>query len=519
MKRKNLILLAVLSFILLVLPNGLYSAFDKDEPKYLEAAYEMVKNGDYITPYYNYEFRFDKPILVYWLIAAGYKLFGINEFAGRLFVSLCGVFTVLLLYWWLCRWKSERFAFWSSLVLLSLLDFIVMSSVAMPDVALTFFIAGALIFFFEGYHRKNKNYYRLAFLFSGLATLTKGPVGLALPGLIAVIYLTLRRDLIKTLKEIPWLTGFGIYFAVVLPWYGAILHKHGYQFFKDFIIFHNIHRFTGKVPGHPTEWWYYLVNYFWLYLPFSLFFPFAVYKVFKEKRILGDGVLEFSTVWFFTVFAFFQVAHTKLAHYLLPSFPAFAVITTWYLFNLKEKLPLYLTAFLFTTLALAGGVFWSIKQWPLLGLSFLVPPLLGVWWAVWTKDALKPITLGFLTGMLLFKWVTLPLLEPLRAKPIIGKEVARIKERCRECKVVFLDFSSPEIVYYYRKGKLSDLNGETVEKMLKSKEPVVVITRENRIKKLKGLKYYKIDEKKELLTKHSIVLISNYPKEKLNGKG
>ena len=519
MKRKNLLLIILLSIILLVLPNGLYSAFDKDEPKYLEAAYEMVKRGDYITPYYNYEFRFDKPILIYWIIVLGYKVFGIGEFGGRFFVSLCGVLTILILYWWLSRWKEERFAFWSSLVLLSLLDFIIMSSVAMPDIALTSFITGALIFFFEGFHRKNRNFYRLAFLFSGLATLTKGPVGLVLPGLIAVIYLILRRELIKTLKDIPWLSGFTIYFAVVLPWYGAIFYKHGYEFFRDFIIFHNIHRFFGKIPGHPTAWWYYFVNYFWLYLPFSLFFLFAIYRIFKEKRLFGDNVLEFSIVWFFTVFLFFQIAHTKLAHYLLPSFPAFAVITTWYLFNLKEELPLYLTAFLFTVLSLAGGIFWEYKHWPLIGLIFLIPPFIGVWWAVWTKNALKPVTLGFITGMILFKWVTLPSLEPLRAKPYIGREAAAIKERCKKCKVAFFNFTSPEIVYSYKKGPLKDLNLKAVEKLLKSKEPVVIITRENRLKRLKGLKFYILDKKKELLPKHYLVIISNYPKEKLYGEG
>ncbi|MEO2082538.1 MAG: glycosyltransferase family 39 protein, partial [Desulfurobacteriaceae bacterium] len=129
LRSKKFWTLLILSTLLLVLPGGLYSAFDKDEPKYLEAAWEMVKGGDYITPYYNYEFRFDKPILVYWLIAAGYKLFGVNEFGGRFFVSLCGVLTVLLLFWWLRRLKGENFAFWTSLIFLSLLNFIVMASV------------------------------------------------------------------------------------------------------------------------------------------------------------------------------------------------------------------------------------------------------------------------------------------------------------------------------------------------------------------------------------------------------
>ena len=121
--------------------------------------------------------------------------------------------------------------------------------------------------------------------------------------------------------------------------------------------------------------------------------------------------------------------------------------------------------------------------------------------------------------MVLFKWVTLPSLEPFRAKPFIGKELREIKERCKECKVVFLDYTSPEVVYYYREGKLPDLNAKEVRKLLKGNEPVIVITRENRLRKIRDVKFYVLDRRRELLPKHSIVLISNYPKERLNGKG
>jgi 4-amino-4-deoxy-L-arabinose transferase-like glycosyltransferase len=518
LKDRKFWFVVLLAFVLLVLPNGLYTAFDKDEPKYLEAAWEMIKRGDYITPYYNYHYRFDKPILVYWVIVAGYKLFGVNEFGGRFFVSLFGVLTVALLYWWVSRWKGRDFAFWASLVLLSLLDFIVMSSIAMPDVILTFFIAAALVFFFEGYHRRSKLFYNLAFLSAGFATLTKGPVGLALPGLVAVLYLVLRRDLIRTLKEIPWLSGFFLYFLVVLPWYGAIFLKHGHQFFMDFIVFHNLHRFTGKIPGHPTQWWYYLANYFWLYLPWSLFFPFALYRLFKSREALGEPLLEFSVVWFFTVVGFFQIAHTKLAHYLLPSFPAFAVITAWYLLKFKERLPALLTAALFTVLAAAGLAFWSYKGWPLYGALFVVPPLLGAWLSVWLKDPLKPLLSGFLLGMLLFKWVALPSLQPFRAKPVVGDELRALKERCPDCKVVFLSYTSPEIVYRFREGEIPDLGAAAVKRLLQSRRPTLVVTRENRLGRLKGVKYFVLDERPELLTKHKLVIVSNYPKERFHGE-
>ncbi|MEO2083417.1 MAG: glycosyltransferase family 39 protein, partial [Desulfurobacteriaceae bacterium] len=434
---------------------------------------------------------------------------GVNEFGGRFFVSLCGVLTVLLLFWWLRRLKGENFAFWTSLIFLSLLDFIVMASVAMPDVVLLLFITGALIFFFEGHREKSSNFYRLAFLSAGLATLTKGPVGLVLPGLVAVVYLVLRREFLRTLKEIPWLSGMLVYLAAVLPWYGAILYKHGYQFFKDFIIFHNIHRFTGKVPGHPTEWWYYPANYFWLFLPWSLFFPFGIYRLFKDREWIVDALLTFSVVWFFTVFLFFQIAHTKLAHYLLPSFPAFSIIVAWYLQNYREKIPVILTAMLFTILTLAGAAFWKIKNWPATAFAFVIPAFLGAWLSHFKGNPLKTLTTSFIASMLLFKFLTLPSLEPLRAKPAVGKELNEIKKRCKNCRIVFLDYTSPEIIYYYRLGKIEDLPAEAVKKLLKGKDPVIVVTRENRLKKLKGVNYSVIDKKKELLTKHSIVVITN----------
>ncbi|MEO2066321.1 MAG: glycosyltransferase family 39 protein [Desulfurobacteriaceae bacterium] len=507
-KSRKFLFILLASLTLLLLPNGLYSAFDKDEPKYLEAAWEMVKKGDFITPYYNYEYRFDKPVLIYWLISLGYKLFGVNEFGGRFFVSIFGVLTVILLFWWLKKREGEDLAFVSSLVLLTSLDFIVMSSVAMPDVVLTFFIAASLISFFEGYVSRSKNWYRLAFLFSGLATLTKGPVGLVLPGLIAVVFLVLRRDLLKTLRDIPWVSGFLVYFAVVLPWYGAILAKHGRDFFMDFIVFHNIHRFTGKIPGHPTQWWYYIANYFWLYLPWSFVFPFALYRAFKSKESITEPLLNFSIVWFFTVFLFFQIAHTKLAHYLLPSFPAFSVIVGWYLLKFKERLPYLITGGFLIILSVAGFGFWFYKGWPLWGVLFLLFPLTGGLLSIKFNDY-RPLAYGFLSGMLLFKWVALPSLEPFRAKPQVGKALRSLKKVCPECKVAFFDYTSPEIVYYYRLGKLEDLNRDRVEELLKSSEPAVIVTRENRLKKLKGVNYVLLDKKRELITNHSIVVISN----------
>ncbi|MEO2068008.1 MAG: glycosyltransferase family 39 protein [Desulfurobacteriaceae bacterium] len=520
MKNKRFLLLLILSFLLLVLPNGFFTCFDKDEPKYLEAAREMIEKGDYITPYYNYEYRFDKPILVYWLIVLGYKLFGINEFGGGFFVSIFGVFTVLILYWWLRRWKSENLAFWSALTLLSMVYFVGMATVAMPDVVLLFFITASLIFFFEGYHRKKEEFYLLAFASSGMATLTKGPVGIVLPGIIAVVYLTLRRDLIRTLKEIPWIKGFTIFFLIVTPWYFAVLKKHGYHFFKDFVLFHNVHRFLSKVPGHPTQWWYYLANYVWIYLPWSLVFPFAVYKAFKERKFITDNVIMFSVVWFFGVFTFFQIAHTKLTHYLLPSFPAFSVVVSWYLLNFEKRLVNYLIVLLLVIASVVVTAAFTLKGFPPISYLLVAPTLLAAIILIFKKsNPLKIAVVFLILTSLSLKWIVLPSLQELRAKPQAGELIRDLAKNCQSCKFYFLHFRSPEVVYHFRTGKLENIHDfRKAEEMLKSEEPVVFVTRENRLKNIKNTRFYLLFKKEEFLTKRKIVVISNYPKEKLNAR-
>ncbi|WP_456396203.1 ArnT family glycosyltransferase [Desulfurobacterium sp.] len=508
LKDKKFLILAFLSVILLVLPNGFYSAFDKDEPKYLEAAHEMIKSGDYITPYYNYEYRFDKPILIYWLIVAGYKIFGVNEFGGRFFVSLFGVALVLLVYLWLKRWKNGEFAFWSSLILLSLLDFIIMSSVAMPDVVLTFFISVSLMAFYNAYHQKSRKYYLVAFAAAGFATLTKGPIGLGLPGLVAVIYLVLRRDLIRTFKDIPWFSGFALFTLIVAPWYAAIFEKHGYLFFRDFIIFHNIERFTSKIPGHPTEFWYYLANYPWMFLPFSVVFLFAIYRFWKDrKKIFVDDLLMFSLVWFIVVCGFFQIAHTKLAHYLLPSFPPFAVLTAYYVRNYKEKLPYYLTAALLFVLVFAVPAVLVLKGLPVVAAVIVLPIALSIFFILKSNEPYRPLVFGFLSAMILFKWVTLPMLEPYRAKPFIGEELKKMKLRNPDISVYSLAYTSPEIVYYYGMGRIPQVGFKKASELLKEKN-VLIVTRKNRLNKLK-VPYRVLEVRQELLTNHKLVIITS----------
>jgi len=513
MKIPKFLIVALLSVIVLL--PGSFSVFDKDEPKYTEAAYELVESGDYITPYYNYSYRFDKPILTYWLIALGYKLFGVNEFGGRFFISLFGMATVIAVFLWLRGLKGEDFAFRSSLILLSSLDFLIMSSIAMPDIVLTSFITLSLISFYEGYRRGKDFYYVAAFALSGFATLTKGPVGIVLPGIIAVTYLILRRDLIRTLRRIPWVSGVLVFTAVVAPWYVAILKKHGYQFFRDFIIFHNVHRFLSKIPGHPTHWYYYLINFPWMFFPWSVVFPFAIWHLIKRERhhSVTDDVLHFCLIWFFGVVAFFQVAHTKLAHYLLPSFPAFAVIVSWYIERFRERAPILILILLSAFMSVGFAVLLKAKGLPVIVSAITVPFVLSTLLSL--RFGLMSVAAGFISTMFLLKFLALPYLEPFRAKPEVGKELREVAAACSKCKFYFLDYTSPEIVYYFRSGRLEDVKPERARKLLSSDEPVFIVTRKNRLKRLADAEFSILEERKELITEHRIVIISNQEGERV----
>ncbi|BAT71268.1 glycosyl transferase, family 39 [Thermosulfidibacter takaii ABI70S6] len=444
LKYNRWLLIVSFGLLLYVFPNGFYRTIDRDEPKYLEAAYEMIKANDPITPRFNCSVRYDKPPLTYWLIMAGYKLFGKREFSGRLFVCSFALLSMLLVYFGLRTFINEDVAFWSSLTLVSMLDFALMGSVAMPDTVLTFFIVASLLSFL---HRRFLTFS----LCSALAVLTKGPVGFALPVLVIVIYLFVSRSHRDYLVSFPWLKATLVFLVVTVPWYVAMLVMHGKEFFYQFFIFHNVKRFLTRVEGHSTQWWYYLANFPWMYFPVSFLIPSALYKGFKDK------VVCYFSGWFLTAFLFFQIAHTKLIHYMLPTFPAAAVLVSY---------------------------FYAHKNW------------------------YKRMIIGFLLLLLLVKWIAVPIADKKRVKPIIGSYLHSLKESGKVQNVYFYKYFSAEMVYY--SGFCIPKAGiEQLRKELSSHKPVVVVTRTKYLNRFKGLGYVVVKKFKPLLEKQPLVLIAD----------
>lgn len=316
-----------------------YPFFDVDEPRYAETAREMLSvTGDWITPHFNFLKRFDKPVLFYWLIAGAYKLFGIREFSARLVsalaASLIGVGLFLSTH--LFYPNRRRLGLLTAIVFATMLEPFMLSRWSVTDMTLACFMTGAWITLFLS-ATLSRWWFVPAGVFAGLGLLTKGPVALVLPGFTFLLYLACRhrQNWPYFFWNVPIVIGLLLCFAIAVPWYLAVWQANPDEFVNKFILLHNIQRFTNTVSGHAGPWYYYFIVMLIGALPWVLFFPqlcWHTLKAFKHKQHLEPLPL-YAWLWFLTVFIFFSLSKTKLLTYILPAYPALAIILSGHLYQ------------------------------------------------------------------------------------------------------------------------------------------------------------------------------------------
>lgn len=238
---------------------------DPVESNYALTAKEMVLSGNWLSPQIYGHFWFDKPAMVYWLMSISYSLFGFTDFASRLSAAFCGAATITLLVWYIRRiTKNNVVAVWSGIILATSLEFWIISHAIITDSMLMLFTVPTLLSAYIGLMENNRRHMVIAYFSSGLACLSKGPVGLVLPGMLLLIWCGLMRNKKLFLRLFPW-QGILIFFITALPWYACMYAIHGDPFIREFLGLHNIVRATSS--EHPGDNHFY---YYFLLLPFSL---------------------------------------------------------------------------------------------------------------------------------------------------------------------------------------------------------------------------------------------------------
>jgi 4-amino-4-deoxy-L-arabinose transferase-like glycosyltransferase len=340
-----LLLLTICTFFVLL---GSRSLNEPDEGRYAEIAREMIQTGDWLVPHFWYVPHFDKPPMTYWLVALSLKIFGQNEWAVRLPLALAGLSGALAAWFLGKSIGGRRVAVWSVLILQSSLLYFAMARMLTTDMFLTQFNAWAIYFLWRSWtslcepQTPRKYFWRwhlAGWLAIALGFLTKGPIALAIPLVALFVLLFIRRKTFpeKRLLFGGMLAGLVLFLAVAAPWFLAANAR--VPGTLNYMVFHQA---AGHVLGTTIHSRRGFPGYFFVILSLGLL-PWSWLLGWLWRRehwrrmpsLQQDGWLLLN-VWALFTFALFNVTHSKLAPYILPIFPALAVLLALRFFRDKE---------------------------------------------------------------------------------------------------------------------------------------------------------------------------------------
>ncbi|MBF0503503.1 MAG: glycosyltransferase family 39 protein [Candidatus Omnitrophica bacterium] len=332
---KRIFILFIICYAAFLYGNNLVSLTDPDEVFYSLTAKEMAAKNEWLTPFIFDHPQFEKPVLTFWLIEIAFKAWGENPFTARFFPALFGTLGVMAVYAiGLIGFKDERKAFFSALVLATSAFFVGMGKTVFTDMIFTVFILYALTLFMLGFtDRRWRGAGFIGFyLFSALATLTKGPLGWLLPQLIVILFLLYQRQI--NLLRNRWVAGgFLLFLALTLPWYSYMIGHYGQAFIQEFFTNDHWRRLLTAEHKGNDHWFFYPATMLAGFFPWSLFLAAAMVDMYRRLKNTVTSMDHLLLSWILVVFVVFQIAHSKLASYILPLFPALALMTGNYLGN------------------------------------------------------------------------------------------------------------------------------------------------------------------------------------------
>jgi len=303
-----------------------YPLLDDNEGLYAEIAREMLRTGHYIIPQLNGLPYIEKPPLLYWLTAAAFKLFGVNETSARLVPALAAALTCLGVWWYVKRLNQPVAALLSAMIAGTCLGFLVLGRVLLFDMLLTAFLTLSLSGFYCWWRTHNRVHLRLAFVAIALGVLTKGLVALVLPAFIVIIHLFREHDL-RALRALFDPIGLALFCIIAVPWHVAAQLADA-DFARYYFYGEHVLRFLGQRQPHDYysgPIWYYLPLLFVMLLPWSLLAPALLIKPAQHDSD-GQALERFARIWFAVMLIFFSLSSAKATYYLITGIPPLAII-------------------------------------------------------------------------------------------------------------------------------------------------------------------------------------------------
>jgi 4-amino-4-deoxy-L-arabinose transferase-like glycosyltransferase len=463
--------------------------WDMDEALYTSCAREMFQRGDWVVPMFNGQMFPEKPPLMFWTIMAGQRLFGgviSEEFGARFFSAVFGVATALATFHIGRILFSARAGLWAGLITASTIIFTVSARAATVDSALTLATTTAMLMFVIARRRESVGSGEwavgsgqsavgsegpnlqvskspnlpiiLMYACIGVAVLAKGPVGMVLPLAAMGLYLLAADGWRKVLRSAWWMrpfTALAVIAAVALPWYVCVGIRTDGEWLRKFFVEFNLRPFRQPILTHGdtsflTSTLAVLVSilYYFYHVPVILvgFFPWSVFLGptvidvtgrIRRRDAWRDGCV-LASCWFGVWLVFWSICKTKLPHYLLPAYPALALLTAcfverwqsgsspfprWWLRNawismILVGVGMMIAVPIVTAIYLPGEA--------VLGLLGLIPLLGGAWcWRQTAQDRRQAAAVGFVVTAVIFLtaafgWAALRVDRHQNAKPMLA---------------------------------------------------------------------------------------------------
>ena len=327
-----------------------------DEGRYAEIAREMFISGNWIVPRYNDYLYFEKPPLQMWATALAFQLFGIGDWQARLWSGLTSLLSIVLVGVTCRRIWGFRVGTISALILASSPLWIIGGHFNSLDMGVAFFMSSALCCLMLALHappdsQQERNWMLACWVMMALSVLSKGLIGVVLPGFVLACYSLTAMDW-ASWKRMHWVKGLMVFFLIVTPWFVLIIQSHP-SFYHFFFIHEHFERFTTNEHQRTAPWHFFLPLIAVGFLPWLIQLPSAINCAIKELQTAGGfKPIWLCFCWVIAITFFFSLSKSKLPGYILPILPALAIITGVSVAQFFEKKK---------TLSRQGATLWQIQ--------------------------------------------------------------------------------------------------------------------------------------------------------------
>ena len=341
--RTDFLLLAGFCAFLFFYGLGQFGLIGADEPRYAQVAREMIEHHDWVTPTLGGHAWLEKPPLYYWQAMLAFSIFGVSDVGARIPSAIDATLLVVAVYIFFRRFR-RGVEVDAALITASCAGIIGYARAASTDMPLTATFAIGMLAWWAWRENGKRVFLAAFYFFMALGMLAKGPVAPVLAALVIVVFAVATREG-RLVWRTLWVPGILVFCAIGLPWYIAVQMRNA-QFFGEFILQHNLERFSTNLYHHPEPFWYYVPVTAVALVPWIVFVIAAIVESvrvwWRERLESSTPDLElqfrvFACCWLFVPILFFSFSRSKLPGYILPAIPAGALLLADYLLRHFEQ--------------------------------------------------------------------------------------------------------------------------------------------------------------------------------------